>query len=342
MKKESKRPWLILLLSLFFAVLLFYNANSLSLNNEDNGFTELSASAEKVPVNVTYNQDKYFVSGFDQTVDVDLKSSNKILLDKESNAETRSFSIIMDLTKYGEGTHEVPIQLSGLPSAIKGTIKPSKLTVTIEKKKSNKFPVEAAIDNKIFSSGFELEKATVDPASVIISGGEDSIKQVAKVIAGVSDKTDISGDFSQKVKIYAVDKKGEALNLKIEPDSVRVDVDVSAPTKEVKINPVQSGVIPKGIKDYSFSLRKNQVNITGPKVILDEINSIDLKIDTTNIRETVSSTYVVVVPKEVKVSPETVFVTVTPNKESSESNSEKSEKSTKSKDSDKISDSSKN
>ncbi|MFY8329769.1 YbbR-like domain-containing protein [Vagococcus carniphilus] len=341
MKKDNKGLWLIRLLSFFFAILLFYNANSISLNNDDNGFTELSATAERVPVNVTYNQDKYFISGFDQTVNVDLKSSNKILLDKESNSETRSFSVVMDLTKYGEGTHEVPLQLTGLPTAIKGTIKPSKLTVTIEKKKSNKFPVEPAIDNKIFTSGYELEKATVDPASVTISGGEDSIKHVSKVIAGISDKTDVSTDFSQKVKVYAVDEKGEALNVNIEPHTVRVDVNVTAPTKEVKVVPVQSGVIPKGIKDYSFSLEQSKVHITGPKDILDEINSIDLKIDTTNIRETLSSSYVVVVPKEVKVSPETVFVTVTPNKETSDSSTTKREKSTTSKDSDKISDSSK-
>lgn len=339
MKKENKGPWLIRILSLFFAVLLFYNANSLSLNNEENTFNELTATAEKVPVNVTYNQDKYYISGFEQTVSVDLKSPNKILLDKESNAETRSFSILMDLTKYKEGTHEVPLQIVGLPASIKGSIKPNKLSVTIEKKKSNKFPVEAAVDNKIFTNGFQLEKAVVDPANVTISGGEDSIKHVAKVIAGISDKSDISNDFSQKIKVYAVDSKGDPLNVKIDPESVRVDVSVTAPTKKVKIKPVQSGIVPKGIKDYSFALEQDKVDITGPKDIIDEINSIDLKIDTSNIRETIGSSYVIVVPKEVKVSPDTVFVTVTPNKDSSATS--KKDKSTSSSDSDKISDSSK-
>lgn len=339
MKKTNKGPWLIRILSLFFAVLLFYNANSLSLTNEETNFNELTATAEKVPVNVTYNQDKYFISGFEQTVSVDLKSPNKILLDKESNAETRSFSVLMDLTKYKEGTHEVPLQIVGLPASIKGTIKPNKLSVTIEKKKSNKFPVDAAIDNKIFSNGFQVERTDIDPANVTISGGEDSIKHVSKVIAGISDKSDISSDFSQKVKVYAVDSKGDPVNVKIEPESVRVDVSVTAPTKKVKVNPIQSGIIPKGIKDYSFSLEQQNVDITGPKDMIDEINSIDLKIDTSNIRETIGSSYVVVVPKEVKVSPDTAFVTVTPNKDNSSAS--KKDKSTTSGDSDKISDSSK-
>lgn len=337
MKKDKKGTWIVRILSLFFAVLLFYNANSSRLNEEDTSFTELSATAEKVPVNVTYNQDKYFISGYEQTVNVELKSSNKILLDKESNAETRSFSIVMDLTKYTEGTHEVPLQIVGLPNAIKGTIKPNKLAVTIEKKKSNKFPVEAAIDSKIFAKGFEIEKATVEPENVKLSGGEETIKKVSKVIAGISDQTNITSDFSQKVKLYAINDKGEPLNVKIEPDSARVDVNVKAPTKRVKVNPVQSGKMPQGITDYSFSTKDDKVDITGPKEILDEISAIDLKIDTSNIRETTSSSYIVVVPKEIKVEPDTILVTVIPKSGGTKSTAESKDKSTSSTKSDKIS-----
>lgn len=337
MEKDKKGTWIVRILSLFFAILLFYNANSTGFNDDENKFSELSATAEKVPVNVTYNQDKYFISGYDQTVTVELKSSNKILLDKESNAETRSFSIVMDLTKYSEGTHEVPLQIVGLPSAIKGTIKPNKLAVTVEKKKSNKFPVEAAIDSKIFAKGFEIEKAVIEPENVTLSGGEETIKHVSKVIAGISDQTNISSDFSQKVKLYAVDNKNEPLNVKIEPESVRVDVNVKAPTKRVKVNPVQAGKMPQGISDYTFSMKQDKVDITGPKEILDEINTIDLKIDTSNIRETTSSSYIVVVPKEVKVEPDTVLVTVIPKNSSTKTTSENKDKSTSSSKSDKLS-----
>lgn len=314
MSKSGKTPWLIRILSLFFAILFFYNANLTKFNKDDTTFSQLSAVAEKVPVNVTYNQDKYFISGYDQTVNVEMSSANKILLDKESNAETRSFSVVMDLTKYTEGTHEVPLELSGLPNAIKGKIQPSKLTVTIEKKASNKFTVEPAIDPNIFASGFEMDRAEIAPETVTLYGGEETVGKVARVIAGISDKSNVSGDFFEKVKPFAVDADNEPLDVRIEPDSVRVDVYVKLPTKKVKIKPVQSGSIPQDIKSYTFKPKEDEVSITGPKEILDEINVIELKIDTSNIRETVENAYPIVVPKEVSVDPKSIVVSVVPEK----------------------------
>lgn len=324
MKNDSKSPWFIRILSLFFAILLYYNANSFAISNKQvNTITELEATAENVPVNVTYNQDKYFISGYKESVSVDLTSNNKILLDKESNAETRGFSVVMDLTKYSVGTHEVPLEIVGLPNSVKGSIKPSKLSVVIENKDSNMFKVEPAIDNKIYQEGYSTKEATIDPTMVKVSGAESSIKEIDRVIAGVSERSNVTGNFSEKVQPYAVNKAGEPLNVKIEPETVSVNVKVNVPSKRVKVTPVQSGTIPKGIKDFTFTIKDDMVDIEGPKEVLDEINGIELKIDTTNIRETTTSSYAVVVPNGVKVTPETVSVTVKPNEAKSSSSDSK-------------------
>ena len=217
MKNDKRSPWIIRILSLFFAILLYYNANSFAISNKQTTTVpEHEATAENVPVNVTYNQDKFFISGYQESVSVDLNSNNKILLDKESNAETRSFSVVMDLTKYGVGTHEVPLEIVGLPNSVKGTLKPSKLSVTIENKDSNRFKVEPAIDNKIYQEGYSTKEATVEPSTVKVSGSEDSIKEVDRVIAGISDRSNVTGNFSERVQPYAVNKAGEPLNVKIE------------------------------------------------------------------------------------------------------------------------------
>lgn len=314
MKNDKKSPWFIRILSLFFAILLYYNANSFAITNKQpSSVTEHEATAENVPVNVTYNQDKYFISGYQESVSVELKSNNKILLDKESNAETRSFSVVMDLTKYSVGTHEVPLEIVGLPNSVKGTLKPSKLSVTIENKDSNRFKVEAAIDNKIYQEGYSTKEATIDPSSVKVSGSEETIKEIDRVIAGVSERSNVTGNFSERVQPYAVNKSGEPLNVKIEPENVTVNVKVNVPSKRVKVTPIQSGTIPKGIKDFTFTIKDDMVDIEGSKDVLDEINGIELKVDTSNIRETTTSSYVVVVPNGVKVNPETVSITVKPN-----------------------------
>ena len=336
MRRKGKTPWLIRILSLFFAILFFYNANLTKFSKEDTGFTQLSAIAEKVPVNITYNQDKYFISGYDQTVDVELSSANKILLDKESNAETRSFSVVMDLTKYQEGTHEVPLELVGLPSAVKGKISPSKLTVTVDKKTSNKFKVEPVVDPTIFANGYEMDRAEVSPDSVTLVGGEEAIGKVARVVASVSEKSNVSDDFFEKVKPYAMDANNEPLDVRVEPDSVRVDVYLKLPTKKVKIKPVQTGSIPQGIKDFAFSAKQDEVEITGPKDVLDEINLIEVKVDTSGIKETVTNDYPIVVPKEVTVEPGSVSITVKPEKESEKTVKLNNKLSTARKNSDKI------
>ncbi|MGO3652584.1 CdaR family protein [Vagococcus sp.] len=323
MDKKERLPWFLKILSLFFALLLFFNANA--PYKEENGINkvrELEATAENVPVNITYNQEKYFVSGYQQSVNVELKSANKILLDKESNAETRSFSVVMDLTNYKEGTYEVPLEISGKLSGINTKISPDKIHVTIEKKKKNTFKVEPAVDSKIFAEGYEMSEASVEPAVVELAAGAEMLNEVDRVIAGVSDKTNVTSDFSERVKLYAINKKGEPLDVQINPENVRVEIKLNVPSKKIKINPVQSGVIPQGIKNYTFSLKHDEISIMGPKETIDEINSVDLKIDTSNIRETTSSSYLVVLPKNLKAEPDSVFVTVIPQYEASKSTKE--------------------
>lgn len=331
MKSKERLPWLLKILSLFFAILLYFNANTSNQGGEQTiGLNDLEATAINVPVNVTYNQDKYFISGYKKAVSVKLTSANKILLDKESNSETRTFSVVMDLTNYKEGTYEVPLEVVGKPASVKASVQPAKIHVTIEKRKQNTFQVEPAIDSNIFATGYELEEATTDPPIVELSAGDGTLSQVDRVIAGVGDKENVSSDFSETVKLYAINKKGETLDVQIKPDEVKVNVVVTAPRKKVKVNPVQSGTIPQGIKDYTFSIKDNEVEIEGPKSIIDEISGIDLKIDTSNIRETLSGSYVVVVPKNIKASPETIFVTVTPNKSDSDKSSKSEESGEKS------------
>ena len=337
MKKSGSTPWLMRILALFFAVLFFYNANLNRFNSNDSNVTKLSATAEKVPVNVIYDQDKYFISGFDQSVTVELTSSNKILLDKESNSETRSFSVRMDLSKYSVGTHEVPLEIVGLASAIEGKIVPSKLSVTIENRTSNKFQLETSVSSSIFAEGFEQEKVTVEPEIVTLSGGEETLSKVARVIASVTDKSNVSADFSQKVMPYAIDEEGNILDVAIEPAMVRVNVEVKLPSKKVTVKPVQSGTIPQGIEDYTFSMKDNEVTLTGPKESLDAINELELKIDTSSIKETVGNSYALVVPKDVTVDPVNVFVTVIPKKATDSTSSTKSNVSTSLRISDKIS-----
>lgn len=52
----------------------------------------------------------------------------------ESNADTRNFQVVADLTKLPLGTSEVPLTVRGLSSAVTAEIEPKTVTVTIEKR----------------------------------------------------------------------------------------------------------------------------------------------------------------------------------------------------------------
>ncbi|MGY3751018.1 CdaR family protein [Vagococcus acidifermentans] len=313
MKKNNRHPWFIRILSLFFAILLYLNANTTPRSSRVTTQSRVFESvAANVPLVVTYDEDKYYVSGHPETVDVKLKSDNKILLDKESNSETRGFSVRADLSGMSEGTHDVQLETINLPNNMEATITPSRIQVTIEKKENNSFVVEPAIDKSIFATGYSLKSATVTPTTVKIEAGNDTLSRVARVIASVTDKQNVTEDFSQNVTLYAVDNEDQIMDVRINPTTARVDVSVQAPTKRVRINPVQSGTIPSGIREFQFELRDDIVEISGPQDVIDGIEAIELKIDTSNIRKTVSSSYPVPVPRSVTAKPETVLVTVTP------------------------------
>ncbi|BDQ51096.1 hypothetical protein EfsSVR2281_29070 [Enterococcus faecalis] len=92
MRKASQKSWFNGLLSLLFALLLFFNANATGNNPSNSGSSQTySETLNNIPVQVQYDKDKYYVSGFEESVNVHLRSANRIQLNMESNADTRNF-----------------------------------------------------------------------------------------------------------------------------------------------------------------------------------------------------------------------------------------------------------
>ena len=67
MRKASQKSWFNGLLSLLFALLLFFNANATGNNPSNSGSSQTySETLNNIPVQVQYDKDKYYVSGFEQ------------------------------------------------------------------------------------------------------------------------------------------------------------------------------------------------------------------------------------------------------------------------------------
>ncbi|EQC69051.1 putative secreted protein, YBBR-like protein [Streptococcus sp. HSISB1] len=139
MKKFFNSQFWLVIVSIFLSLLLFLAAttsNYTHVGSQVSGATETyTHTLTNVPIDIKYDSDKYFISGYSYETEVYLTSINRVKLDSEINNDTRSFKVVADLTGLGEGTQTVPLKVMNLPSGVTATASPNNISVTIGKKK---------------------------------------------------------------------------------------------------------------------------------------------------------------------------------------------------------------
>ena len=157
-----------------------------------------------VPIDIKYDSDKYFISGYSYETEVYLTSINRVKLDSEINSDTRSFKVVANLTKYGEGTQTVPLKVTNLPTGVTATASPSHISVTIGKKKTKTFAVKGEVDSNQIASGYELKKVSTDLSEVEVTSDESIINQIDHVVAKLPESEVLDSDYSGRVALQAV------------------------------------------------------------------------------------------------------------------------------------------
>ncbi|EOH92765.1 hypothetical protein UAW_02804 [Enterococcus haemoperoxidus ATCC BAA-382] len=313
MKKPSQSNWFSGLLALLFALLLFFNANSSGNISNMSGTNQVyDEMLYNIPVQVEYDQAKYFVSGYEETVNVHLSSANRIQLNLESNEDTRNFQVVADLTKTPLGTSEIQLRVKGLSTAVTAEIEPKTITVTVEKKVTKSFDVEAQLPESIEAEGYKVEKISVSPKTVEITTGEETAKAISRVIAPLSNVKQSVDTIKQTVNVQAIDSKGQVLSIENPAPQVKVVVDLTLPSKEVGLTISPTGSPPSGVEHFTFNLSEQKVEIRGTKSVLDAIDTIELPVDVTNIKSSTKQKIKIPTNSEYIVSPEEVEVTINP------------------------------
>lgn len=308
--------FIYVLVSLFFAIVLFFNANAVLLKNSSDrasGSETHSVTLYDVPIELKYDHDKYFVSGFDGSANVYLTSYNLVRLNAEKTSDTRSFHLVVDLSKVKEGTIEAPVRVIELATGVNAQVDPGNISVTIEKKVSKTFEITPVVSPKLLPAGYQLKNVSIDTEHVKVSTGESIMQQIDKVQAVLPSDVMLNNDYSGKVFLQAVDKSGKVLPAKFSPTSVNMKVDVTLPNKDVPVVGKITGKKDSSISDYTFKLSKNTVNISGDQKYIDEIANITANIDVTGITKetTVKAT---LSQDNISISPNTIDVIVTPIK----------------------------
>lgn len=172
-----------------------------------------------------------------------------------------------------EGKNAIYLQ-ANLPERVnKYDIKPSVITVDLEKVVDEKRSIEVSTKGK---SNINIDNIEINKKTANVTGPRSIVNKVTSIKATV-DVDNKEKDFSTKVKLVPVDKSGnEVEDVKLEDDFVVATVKfLQQKVVPVKLKLEGSSEGDNNIKDYKIS--PNEITIEGKKESLDKINSISTK-----------------------------------------------------------------
>lgn len=285
-EKFINKKQTLIVLSLVFAFLVFFIV-------DQNSDTILNKSAEVLynqPVTAEYNEEAYVIEGLPTSVDVTLigRTSDLYL----ARQYTSNLSVSVDLRGLTPGSHKVKLNYTQGLKALKSIdykIDPSTANIVVYEKVSETRELDYDILHKDkLDTTLVLDSVDLSRNDVIIKGASYKLKQVATVKALV-DIENISnpkaGTFTLKeIPLIAYDSDGKPVEgIEIVPTSINAQVKITSPSKEVPLQVIPSGEVAfgKSIKEFSTSIAK--VTIYGDESVINDIESIPVKIDVTNL-----------------------------------------------------------
>ena len=229
--KNLKQIWYIVS-SIFFAAILFIYATATNYQNNSSARQTTSETytnaLPSVPIDIKYNSEKYFISGFASEVSVVLTGSNRVTLASEMQESTRKFKVVADLTKATEGTREVPLAIKNLPNGLTATVTPAKITVKIGKKASKTFEVKTTISSAQLADGLTVDRVSIADNKVTVTSDEDTLEKVDHVEAALPTSEKISNNYTGTVPLQAVDASGTVLPSVITPYETTIKITVKS------------------------------------------------------------------------------------------------------------------
>ena len=303
---KDDRLWQMLV-ALFFAVVLFFTAwsgNTQNKNNSSSASNTFTQTVESVPVDIKYDSDKYFISGYSYDAEVYLTATTQLALTTETSSDTRHFKLVADLSNLGR----VPIQVKDLPAGMSAQVSPSTLTATIGKKASKTFDVVANITSDKLANGYEVKKVSLDATKVEVTSSEDIINQIDHVQAVLEGDSNLSEDYDGNLVLQAVSTNGTVLASSISPAKVHAKISLRKLSKSVPVKVELTGDKASNVSSISYSFNRGHVTIVGSQEAMDKIDSITVPVDISQVTKDTSKTIdlkaegVTVQPGTVKVN----------------------------------------
>ena len=280
-KALSKKSSMIIL-SLVLAVIVFF-----IIDRQNTTLLEKNAEVlYDIPISATYNDEEYVVEGLPETVDITLIGTKaNLYLAKQLPTQ----DVNVDLSDLKPGVHKVNLKYKQSITSVEYKLDPSEVTVVVSSKKSETRSVESDIVNlNKLDSKLAINNTKLDTDEVIIKGTEDSLSKVStiKALINVSNMVDPNAGTNtlKDIPLIAYDEKGAKVDVEMVPSKVTATIEIESPSKTVplEIEPTGNVIFGKAIKNITSSVQK--VTIYGSSKVLDNTNSIKVKIDVNNLK----------------------------------------------------------
>lgn len=293
---------------LTMALFVYASESSPSRQSAAVSIQTTSNTIGNVPVYVDMDSQLYTVTGLPESVTLRIEGSSSSLLAVAGNASYRVKT--PNLNELGTGKHMITLQVTGLPSGVKGTVSPETVEIMIEKKATVELPVSINVNRANLPGAYKSGQALVSPARVTISGPESLINQVENVLATVTVPENTKADYTSSVAVQALDATGKPLALKVEPEQVQVRVPITTNSKKVPLVLTTTG---SAGSQYTYQLKSDikEVTILGAQEILDRLTAIPVVVDVSQMTKTTTQAVKLTLPTGVdSVTPENISVEV--------------------------------
>lgn len=230
--------WVMRLASLVLAILLFAYVNgskngflrqNTRNNNENTALMSNKSVTLKMPLDITVDNAKYVVSGYPQYVKVRLSGPSALVT---TTSNTQNFKVYADLSNLSSGKHRVPIKTSGLNSELRATVEPKNIAVQIQPRRTVNVKVSVRLNDRNLADNYQTGHPHVDVDSVQVTGAQNEVRRVNRVVAYVVVPRDAKDNLQRQVTLQALDRNGQTLNVVIWPATTTVTVPISSKTSD--------------------------------------------------------------------------------------------------------------
>lgn len=264
MDRWLKNNNVVKVLSLVLAVMLWMVVN-INPSESAVGGQQISTRIDQLQLQAIYDDNKYFVT-MPSTVQVEIKGSSDYFTLASLFNGSKNYKVYVDLSSFKKGTYTVPVQYKGFPVGAEVVVEPKNVQVTIEEAVKVEQTVKVELIGKV-KEGFVLGEPVVKPGSVLVSVPESKVQDLAGVqaIVNVEGATD---NIDKNIELKAVDKKGQLIRARINPEKVDVVIPVTLPYKSVPLELNYIGRLPDGIVISNIIMNPPTVTVYGPKDLL--------------------------------------------------------------------------